>query len=480
MASNEAWKKKWLNFTEQNARRYALYASLSGLFFSVISGSKFGAFLEHQISRPLEYQTRHRLKRDPRVDDRLAIYGLGDSAIAYLKSEDLEIGEWSGVLQNFAKRGASSVLVNRIFALPKGPGIEQLQKLQGSRTRFVVGSFLAAEPISGRTPLSTDRVEFDPKHYAANEVPSFCSLQSGTLYGPDPQIAEVSQVGHLMYNGNFSLQAFIRMQGDKVLPLAPLLAFKDVQFDEEQLLVNGEHVPLFGSELLVNLPNPNAFYERTYNLSGPVKRWRSGEKEDAFADGTHVVVLPALYTGNADMVESPFGTIPGGFLSAAVINSVLTGQWLRRMPAGHLFVFALCIPAFFTATLLTGVRFWLSYLAINFSLVLLGLGLFSYASVVVPWFPAMCCFSLTGASLFALTSRDLAKTLRLTQDFLRDLSRAKSCRHCSPSAGSPWTPQKPKSQRFSSTSWGSPSPPNSFPQNKLLPIYAMRFRQSSE
>ncbi|MCX6127109.1 MAG: hypothetical protein NTV34_20490, partial [Proteobacteria bacterium] len=59
-----------------------------------------------------------------------------------------------------------------------------------------------------------------------------------------------------------------------------------------------------------------------------------------------MVILPAMYTGNTDFRETPFGPMAGGYHLVAVLQSALSGKWLQKLEDPGFVTFLLGIVCF--------------------------------------------------------------------------------------------------------------------------------------
>ena len=154
-------------------------------------------------------------------------------------------------------------------------------------------------------------------------------------------------------------------------------------------------------KVMVNLSAPKHYYKGLKRLDDLL----TGRFSKNFINKDDVVlILPNMFTGGADFHLTEFGYIPGGLIVASAINSVLTGEWLYKMDAKWLPLFACFfggILGLFSSTL----AFWICSIVIFVLFVCLGVLFFSYLGVAIPWLYSAMGFLGTGVMVFAERSR---------------------------------------------------------------------------
>src|SRR5690606_8278511 len=104
----------------------------------------------------------------------------------------------------------------------------------------------------------------------------------------------------------------------------------DLRITGDMLSINGKDVRLNRrGQVAFNLAPAETYYGETYSLKSIMTLVQRGMPLSKINQGDVILILPALYTGNFDVRDTPLGRMPGGFLLAANLNSMLTGDWLR-------------------------------------------------------------------------------------------------------------------------------------------------------
>src|SRR5690606_35434051 len=97
----------------------------------------------------------------------------------------------------------------------------------------------------------------------------------------------------------------------------------------------------------------------------------------------HILILPAMFTGNTDWKSSPLGRIEGGYILASTINSVLKAKWLRVVDNSFLFVIFAALVAFLCHRLSLHKSLWLMF-GIVFSYLIVVHSAFVYLGLMLP------------------------------------------------------------------------------------------------
>ncbi len=157
------------------------------------------------------------------------------------------------------------------------------------------------------------------------------------------------------------------------------------------------------STVLVNFIDESHLRGETYSLRNSIIRAEKGLPfANAIEPGQLIVILPAMYTGNTDMVATPVGYIPGGYVMVSMLNSVLSGQWIRPFQAEGLAV-GISVLAGAGLGLVASPLIWIVLLlAGSVSLSLTFLLSFAYMGVASNWSFITLAFVVTSLMFFAL------------------------------------------------------------------------------
>jgi len=373
--------------------------------------SGLGRYLESRIARPVDFRMREALGQSPVVSPHLKIYSIDDSTFAKMGSWVLSLGQWAKVLKALAANHPRGIFIDAMFSKGDeltGDFANAVSALAGIKTPIVVGSFVSPQPIHYREALDLGRDDYSLSAMAGtpgaslqpDQLPPLLERRHWYAYGPAKELQPVLQhVGHISYLGYGTVAPFIRLGDDTAIGHMSVYLAKERRFLDGKLVLDGRVVPIDPSGYVtVNFPPPAAFYEKSWSMKGILSLAEQGKASKYVESDDVVLILPLMYTGNTDFKQTPFGFAPGGFVIASMLNSVLTGQWLKPLVGGEALIFALSFVGAFAGMRCGALGFWLVLVSGIFGTLGLDAYLFSYQSIVVPWM-----FPLTGFAGAALT-----------------------------------------------------------------------------
>ncbi len=371
-----------------------------GCFFSE---TNLGGQLEYQNARRIEFVVRDKLGHSPRLDPRLRIFTFDDKAVASIKSTELPLADWTAVLRSLRLRKPRAILIDKIFGYTNSNDAGDVDAFVAEikqHSNLAVGSFLHPVAIPLRPTLDTSRQEFalDRPEVQNPELSSWLPEQNMQVYGPQPEIAAHLQIGQFLYQDQGTLFPWVRFLPNRAIPHLSFYAADHFRVSARGPEVNGKIVPLDRHGMLpINFTSSTQYYQVANSMRSLIERSRRQDQVTDVNTDDIVLLLPLMYTGNADYIETPLGKIPGGLVHATVINSVLTGEWLS--PVMNPVACVIFLAAFGTLLGMTVDPKWFwSGLASVLTLVIGGgiMG-FSFGGIMSPWFfPSL---SLAGAAL---------------------------------------------------------------------------------
>lgn len=186
--------------------------------------------------------------------------------------------------------------------------------------------------------------------------------------------------GHILYYGEGMVSVMLQPSPDVVVPHITLVNERR-SFVNGDLYVNDLKVPLDREgQVLVNFSREAAYYDRHRRLGTAVMAAREGKPVANIEAGDTVLILPEMYTGSTDYKKTPLGILPGGFILASMLNSVLTNNWLGVLPGLPLQLAVLGLLGLLWGMFRKSLSFWLSLCALAAAVVGIGVYLFSYRS----------------------------------------------------------------------------------------------------
>ncbi|MEZ4743727.1 MAG: adenylate/guanylate cyclase domain-containing protein [Bdellovibrionota bacterium] len=376
----------------------------------------WGEALERFVAYRTLFSLRDTLGKSPPLDPRIKVFAFDDAAVAEVDDRDLPLSSWLSIYQAIAKSEPATILIDRYWSNPAGLKDAPLfrDEIKKSVIPFIAGAHVWPHAISGRKKLPLSHKSFDAVSMFKGKKLDFIAQQAieqqsddstaGVLYGPHHAIADPLQIGLLSYENDFYVKLFHFLAPDRVIAHLSLLAagMQNIEVEKGALKVSGAVVPTDSlGRVLVNIAPQKRYSSKVYSLKGVIKRVQKGKGLGSVVKkGDVVILLPSYYTGHVDMVSTPLGAMPGGILMTAMVNSVLSGKWLRSVGGD--------IPLIFLFSLLgVGLTLYLRtvWLSITQILVLCTFFAvanisFSYFSIVIPWFFPSMAFVFTSAALF--------------------------------------------------------------------------------
>lgn len=419
MASGGKHGASWLAAPSVSWRWFAGTVLVWAIVLVGVFRSEAGPYLESRLARPVDFQVRELLGKGPVLSSKLKIYSFDDTTFAQLARPGLATDEWVELFELIDANEPRAIVVDKMFSKSDGlEGInpEVIARLSRVRTPVVVGAFVSAQPIRYREPLDLVKPDYSlsvmlgkPQAEAPQEGPPAALLPPMTerrewyAYGPSKELETVFRhIGHILYTGYGVVSPIVRLGADVALPHIGTFVGRERKIEGRRFVLDGTQVPVdLDGNLVVNLTDPDKLYDATRSMRGLLNLLKDDERSKVIQKDDVVLILPSMFTGHTDFKATPFGTIPGGFIVAATINSVLTGQWLKPLTHGEaLTVFGVMVGA--VVGMKCGViLFWFALLFGTLSGAGLSQWLFSYQGVVVPWLFPVLGFMVSGLTVFA-------------------------------------------------------------------------------
>ncbi|MDQ3230974.1 MAG: CHASE2 domain-containing protein [Pseudobdellovibrionaceae bacterium] len=297
--------------------------------------------LEDKSVRPLEFKLRAWMQKSPTLDPRLKIYSYDDSTLRFVKKPDLDFELWLKVLQGISAAGPRRIMIDKIFGVVDiNTSLETMNReFQAIRSDVITAVYAVPNTIKFKAPLTADFKDFELSRWSAPSSSladlDWIPLKPGYVYGPDPELLQgFHQFGHILYQDFGTVNLFQRYDPAHAVPHWSLLAADDIKLDAKGLQINHKAVPHHDGQVAVNMVDVELLERNIYSLASVIHRVRAGQSlEKSIRPDQLVVILPAMFTGNTDRVDTPLGSVPGSYVVLSMINSVLTGQWIRTVPA---------------------------------------------------------------------------------------------------------------------------------------------------
>lgn len=409
-----------------------LFGAASFLAFASFYSLPIGDEIERSVSRPVEFNVRKSLSKEPTFSERIKLICFDDLTLRRLGRAELTVDEWASLLEMFATIQPKALFIDKIFqvAFREGENLDRFKTALGKLPRTLVGAFVYSKELKNFDTLSLEREELQLKKYlrpgSSLKGLEWMYHSNESIYGPHQDLApHFSQVGHILYSGRDRILPWYRLNSNPALGL-PYVGFEiadKIELSRTGIKLDDLSVPLDRSAgIIPNLLSVQAVEKNSYSLAPFLKR---AEKKlplpDFFKNDDVILIFPTMYTGSGDIKSTAFGDYPGPYIHASVFNSVVTGNWLVPLPWSMFFIFVACLggalcgyyfrPTFAVFFTLLGTS----------SIVALGLGLFVYGSLVLPWFFSGSAFMLTSLLVVAGRARNYERNAQRISGALQGL-----------------------------------------------------------
>lgn len=409
----ESWHSQYravLRSKRARACYVAFFYFLLFMLWNLFTGEK-GQVGHFELS--VDFKVRSFLGLDPEVAPRLKILAFDDPTVFELGTVDVDLDTWAALFQTLARQGVDAVLVDKLFDLRQD--LDQAARfretLRSLSMQIAIGSFVTETKIKGRPEVQLREARHSVRELVKGnseleDLLGALDLRQKHVYGPHRELADAfPRLGHIRYPGLGRTIAMERLSSDQVLPHLALWAADELQIVDGVLLANKRPIPLQHGLIQINIVDPGKAKWPLYSMRDVLRRIRAGQELPIIKPHDIVLILPALYTGNGDWTMTPVGQIPGGYLVASVVSSVLTGNWLKVLGYQELLLALAVALGGYVGTVLYGRVLWFTVFFFALGITVVGLLLFATFGIVVAWLSPQAAFILTAMSLFVENSR---------------------------------------------------------------------------
>jgi serine phosphatase RsbU (regulator of sigma subunit) len=401
--------------TKKNHKNAIVIGFIAIIFALSITYSKAGNVISERISSPIEFNVRHWLHRDAAISPDLKILLFDDKVAAKLGRPAFTLKEWYEVISYISSHHPKRIYIDRIFGIGFGSTKEDkeaIASLEKIKTPISVGSFISDSKINFRKALREDYssvlLNQDITEEDLGILPDIKKLKS-FVYGPTEEVHKIFTVGHIYYDSERYFSPGFKTNERSILVHLGLMD-QNISFKNSQMLVNDKNIHLQNGRIPINFGKyPEDFFKASRSLMGILNRLSADQRWDEYlTKDSHILILPEAFTGTADFKRGPFGSMLGGWVIGSVLNSGLTGAWLREINSSMIIISSMVFVGLISSLL----RTWICWLVIVLVMLLgpaLGLSLFAYKSTIIPWFP-MTVFSVGFGIIVLATRSRLEKT----------------------------------------------------------------------
>ncbi len=413
-------RQSWLATPNVSWKWVSAAVLLWGVSLFFLFKSDLGDYLDSRIARPVDFSTRAWLGKSPARSEQLKIFSLDDSTFSQLGKSTLHLDQWLSLFKTIAENKPRAIVIDGMFSIADSGGEDLERLVEGIRNvgvPIVVGGFVVNSEINFRKPLRLDRPEYDIATMMgiqsiaaakADDIPQFSKALNWKAYGPAIELQSAfSHIGHFVYlEGRGKVSPFFRLDENSAIAHLALYAAKELKIAQGRLIVDSQVIPIDDrGEVVVNFLPSKDWVGANKSLRGILTRSLQGQKTALVNEGDVVLILPLMFTGNTDFKVTPYGHQPGGFIIASMINSVLTGQWIKTLKGTEFFIFFFALFGAFLGMRMRSSYFWMSLIGGFAVWFLVSAYAFSWHSIEIAWlFPAVAFFG-AGISVFAEKTR---------------------------------------------------------------------------
>jgi class 3 adenylate cyclase len=407
-----AMKKNETRRLIEKSRKTIIVSTLAAVISAslfLFSRTNIGSSANFYIANRLEYGLREYFKKDPDINSNLKIFGFDDKTLASYQRGELTFEDWAKIIDGLAAQKPKAILIDQIFSIIPSTEAAGLAKFKAALERadnVSAVSFVHDYMITKRVPIDYDLDIYRLETYSKDDPESIQWMRTvaPNVYGPHPDIrGSFKYIGHALYPGMGRIDPFIRIGKNAVIPHIGLFSTKDINVTASSLHLHGQKVDLDSNgRIPLNFSSTTKYYKATYPVAALFKDVTRTGTTDLVKEGDIVLIIPGFFTGHLDVLEGATGRIPGGFILAALLNSIESGAWLTTFDHSGIFIISLTLLGILLGIRTTAITFW-PLLTGSFVVIFGGsLALFIFLGVQVSWFYPLAAFLLCSTSCFGI------------------------------------------------------------------------------
>jgi serine phosphatase RsbU (regulator of sigma subunit) len=355
--------------------------------------------------KALEFRTRLIAGRSPPLDPHLKAYALDDNTAAMLGGVRLSTDDWIKIFTALAARKPHAILVDGMFSSNQDVKKEQedaIRALADLPSPVIVGALVTPLPIKYRSPVASDKF-LSGWTQLTEPYTGGRPLAGARAYGPTPLYQSgFKHVGHIVQEWPARFAPAFLMKDGEAIPHIGLYAATRREIGPDGIRVDGHLIPSDADGLAaINFLPPALCASRVKTLRQVVEKARAGQPIEGVNEGDTVLIINNYSTGNTDILDSPFGPVPGGYIILSIINSVIRGDFIARLATDEPFILLLAGLGAAVGALSSGVVFWLALLGVMLLHLGASLAAFALGATMVPWLFPLAGFAASGLTAYA-------------------------------------------------------------------------------
>jgi serine phosphatase RsbU (regulator of sigma subunit) len=363
---------------------------LAIILIQVTSRTVVGNYLDQKITHPALFRFKEWWQPSI-LDPRIKILSFDNRTAAHLKAHDLTLKDWAQTIQAIASKENVRLVIPKIFDSPYEPqDIEAANKIFASRhatSRITNLVYTSPHQIDNRSPINVEQLNNNLRQVASTHTASDIldrAKVGNIVYGaPDTLLSAFSSFGHADYTGDNRLRPLICLENGTMVPQLALAGVGGLEIGASDVKIMGQPLRISDNgSIIVNTVPDNVIRKRSLSLLAAVILARSGKDLPPIKAGDYIVVIPAMFTGATDYAETALGTMPGSFLTVSVLNSALTGAWIREIRDPGVWVLLMGLLGFCFGYFIKPSRAALSLILVSLAITTVSLVLFAKLLIV--------------------------------------------------------------------------------------------------
>lgn len=362
----------------------------------------FSKFITHRIVKSVEFSIRSFANHDVPIDSRLKVFGLDDRSAAILGKPFLDKSEWAAVFTTLIKSKPAAILIDSLFTSDLYEAAPINLKLDSNATRVVTGSFLSSKEIKYRSFVPIEKIF--RSGFKGTKLPDWIFQRDGSyIYGPSStNLGFIDYVGHIQILRPTSIPLLLKDRNGTVIPHVALHASKDIIPERTGIRVDSGLIPVDGDgHTQINYLAPTDARKKIRSLKNILSATAKEKSLESINEGDIVLIIFNYSTANTDIIDSPFGRIPGGYILMSLINSTLNGKWLKELEWHWPLAIAATIAGITIGHICSVIWFWLVTAGASILITAAGIGSFVFTGQIIPWFFPLIVFTGSGLTSYS-------------------------------------------------------------------------------
>lgn len=311
------------------------------LLFVPLLGTPLHEYAQTRATLPVLFKIREATGHAPNVHPKLKIFAYDDTSFARQGVSDLSLATWADLLEGIAARKPRAVYIDKLFSLPPTPGEQDLKaidRLAKLDVKVVSVAFTRPTPIKFREPLTLEGPLYQLSSYfdriQDTLLQGFVPMENAMgsyVYGADHRLAKVfRRAGHSLNAGFGKASALLQVGRGQVLPHMVLMGEDRLKIKHHALYLGDTvSVPLDDAgRMIVDFAPPLTLAQQSRRFINLLDKVDKGEAQTEVDPGDSVLLLPHMYTGNTDFTVTPIGPMPGPYVIASLLNSLIKNEWI--------------------------------------------------------------------------------------------------------------------------------------------------------